>query len=340
MADPQFADWYAATGCTGSARQGARALMRYALDTYDRAKNWGIYNCRETRSGGSYSPHAEGRAIDVAFPLAGDGTGSSYGHAFVNALLQGGPSKLGIQAIIYDRTIWSAKSPNGRPYTGASPHYDHVHVEMTRAAANSVTLATVRSVLDGVVVSGGSEYESFKQAEAGSRTVGMFKTKPRSAGTDVAKAQETLNAWYPKLSKLAVDGYFGPKTADRVRYLQRKAKLTVDGILGPKTWAVLLGKNVSKPLQGKTVDFSNLQMAARNAGRDGGDYSVEAVQRALNYEFRGQNLKVDGIFGRLTRSRYGQWQYRLGYRGGDADGIPGRTSLGKLADKYGFRVVS
>lgn len=334
-----FAPWYAATGCTGSARQGARALMRYALDTYDGARNWGIYNCRNTRTGGSYSPHAEGRAIDVGFPLASDGTGSSYGYAFVNALLEAGPDKLGIQAIIYDRRIWSAKSPDGRPWDGASPHYDHVHVEMTRAAANSVTLATVRSVLASTATSG-SRYESYADAEMGERNLGRWKSRPWSAGKDVARLQEVLNAWYRKLSKLKVDGYYGARTEDRVKYLQRKAGITVDGIVGPQTWAVLSAEDREKPLTGKTVDYSNLRMAAENAWKDGGDSSVENVQRALNVEFRGQTLKIDGIFGPKTRNRYSQWQKREGFRGADADGIPGRTTLDALGDKYGFRVTS
>lgn len=239
MADPQFAGWYPATGCTNGPGEGARALMRYVLDEFNRAKNWGIYNCRSTRSGGSYSPHAEGRAIDVAFPQDRNGNGSEYGHDLVNAILEAGPDKLGVQAIIYDRTIWSAKSPNGRPYTGASPHYDHVHIEITRAAADDLTLATVRSVLDSASSSSGSRYESFKQVEAGERTIGKFKTRPWSAGSDVAELQRILNAWYPKLSTLAEDGYYGPKTTDRVLYLQRKARIQVDGITGPQTWGVL-----------------------------------------------------------------------------------------------------
>jgi peptidoglycan hydrolase-like protein with peptidoglycan-binding domain len=315
--------------------------MAYVLATFPRATNLGIYNCRNARGTTTFSPHAEGRAIDVGFPLASNGRGSSYGYALVNALLKADPSKLGIQAIIYDRKIWSAKSPSGRDYTGVHPHYDHVHIEMTRAAADSVTLATVRSVLGGGV-STGSRYEAYKTGvKPGSRTIGQFRTQPWSAGDDVKEVQRLLNAWYPKLSRLAVDGYFGAKTTDRVRYLQSKAGIAVDGFVGKTTWGRILdGAHPSKPLAGKTVDLSNLVMAARTAGRDGGDYSVEAVQRALNYEFGGVDLKVDGIFGKATKDRYAAWQRRLGFSGNDANGIPGLTSVTKLGDKYGYRVKS
>jgi hypothetical protein len=47
----------------------------------------------------------------------------------------------------------------------------------------------------------------------------------------------------------------------------------------------------------------------------------------------------DGSFGSLTVAAYRKWQERLGYTGADADGIPGQTSLAKLGDKHGFKVV-
>lgn len=63
-----------------------------------------------------------------------------------------------------------------------------------------------------------------------------------SSGPAVAELQRILNAWYPSLPRLAVDGKFGPKTDSRVRHLQQRAGLAVDGIAGPRTWAVLLGR--------------------------------------------------------------------------------------------------
>ena len=46
-----------------------------------------------------------------------------------------------------------------------------------------------------------------------------------------------------------------------------------------------------------------------------------------------------GYFGPRTRAAYAKWQQALGLHGADANGIPGYTSLKKLGDKYGFRVV-
>lgn len=230
-----FAKWYPAESCTGKARDGAKALMSFILDNEKSAKNWGIYNCRNVRGGSSYSPHAEGRAVDIGMPMS-SGKGSDVGHRLVQMLGKAGKD-LGIQAIIYDRTIWSARSPDGRPYTGANPHYDHVHVEMTRHAANKVTRATVRSVMGKAA---GGRYEPYaRNVTAGERTIGNFETRPASAGDDVKELQRILNAWYPKLQPLAKDGYFGPKTEARVKYLQKKARIAIDGVVGPQTWKAL-----------------------------------------------------------------------------------------------------
>lgn len=55
------------------------------------------------------------------------------------------------------------------------------------------------------------------------------------------EVQRVLNAWYPSLPQLAVDGDFGPATDGRVRYMQGRAGLDIDGIVGPQTWRRLLG---------------------------------------------------------------------------------------------------
>lgn len=68
-----------------------------------------------------------------------------------------------------------------------------------------------------------------------------------------------------------------------------------------------------------------------------GTNSVKIVQRALNSEVNA-GLKVDGIFGRLSKAAYAKWQRKLNYSGDAADGNPGKTSLTKLADAAGFDI--
>jgi peptidoglycan hydrolase-like protein with peptidoglycan-binding domain len=67
---------------------------------------------------------------------------------------------------------------------------------------------------------------------------------------------------------------------------------------------------------------------------------VLLVEKALKAEGLLAAQYVDGSFGTLTVAAYKAWQKRLGYSGTDADGIPGKTSLAKLAAKHGFTVTT
>ncbi|MFF7191805.1 endolysin [Streptomyces sp. NPDC008222] len=67
---------------------------------------------------------------------------------------------------------------------------------------------------------------------------------------------------------------------------------------------------------------------------------VLLVEQALKAEGLLSSQYVDGSFGTLTVTAYKAWQKRLGYSGSDADGIPGQTSLSKLAAKHGFTVTA
>jgi peptidoglycan hydrolase-like protein with peptidoglycan-binding domain len=64
--------------------------------------------------------------------------------------------------------------------------------------------------------------------------------------------------------------------------------------------------------------------------------SVKRVQRQLRR--RGIGVVVDGNFGAQTMAGYAAWQRRLGYSGLDASGIPGETTLKRLAGRR-FRVT-
>lgn len=64
---------------------------------------------------------------------------------------------------------------------------------------------------------------------------------------------------------------------------------------------------------------------------------IKMIQRALNDKVDA-GLLVDGLWKPADRAAYAEWQRRLGYSGGDADGRPGRTSLKKLG-RGRFRVL-
>lgn len=58
--------------------------------------------------------------------------------------------------------------------------------------------------------------------------------QPMLHGDDIAKWQRQMAArgW-----SIAVDGWYGPASADVARRFQQEKHLTVDGIVGPNTWA-------------------------------------------------------------------------------------------------------
>lgn len=144
MSFPRFEK---AMGCSSAATPGAQALMKWCLE-WRHAGNGGIYNCRHVAGKPTISTHGEGRAVDIMFPSP-DGRAHASGTALVNLILPH-VGKLGIQCIIWNRTIWSASSPKGTYYNGRHPHRDHIHIELTRHASRTLTLATIRAVFNNV----------------------------------------------------------------------------------------------------------------------------------------------------------------------------------------------
>lgn len=202
-----------ARSCTGGASPGCRALMAWYLGEYGGrgGVNTGIYNCRPVRGGGTWSLHAEGRACDLGVrPYS-----AQYGTDLAEQL-RSHSGELGIQLVIWNRRSWSGSRPHDgwRPYRGVSPHTDHLHVELSRAAARTLTVDRVKVVLTG-----------------GGHRLGRPVLRPGSAGPEVMEVQRLLN--------ITVDGKYGPATETAVRAFQRAHGLEVDGICGPKVWAAL-----------------------------------------------------------------------------------------------------
>lgn len=64
----------------------------------------------------------------------------------------------------------------------------------------------------------------------------------------------------------------------------------------------------------------------------GAGTSVKLVEAALRDRGLLAAAYVDGHFGTRTLDAYARWQQQLGFRGLDATGLPGRTSLSKLGE--------
>ena len=69
----------------------------------------------------------------------------------------------------------------------------------------------------------------------------MVYLKQGSSGELVRRLQTALNFVVRPSPPLAVDGIFGPRTANVVSAFQRQAGVVVDGVVGPQTSAALVG---------------------------------------------------------------------------------------------------
>lgn len=67
--------------------------------------------------------------------------------------------------------------------------------------------------------------------------------------------------------------------------------------------------------------------------------AVLVIQRALAAEVGLDFSSGPGVPGPRTKAAYRKWQQKMGFRGNDADGIPGFTSLDRLGRKRGFGVT-
>jgi hypothetical protein len=134
--------------CTGGPTPGAKALMAVYLGLYKQrgGTNLGIYNCRTVRGAFTTSLHGEGRACDFGINPHGAPWGTELAER-----LRVHSAELGIQCVIWNRRIWSGAYPDAgfRAYSGTNPHLDHIHVELTRAAANTLTEQRAHQILTG-----------------------------------------------------------------------------------------------------------------------------------------------------------------------------------------------
>lgn len=125
--------------CSGTFRPGARALGNFLVDHFDGAAYYQGYNCRTIRGSSGMSMHGTGRAIDLFVPRDrsqpyDNQADNDLGDPIANYLIENA-TELGIQYVIWDQAKWSISHGEVRSYGGVHPHHDHLHIELTRAAA-------------------------------------------------------------------------------------------------------------------------------------------------------------------------------------------------------------
>ncbi len=123
-----------------------------------------------------------------------------------------------------------------------------------------------------------------------------------SAGPDVSLIQIWLNGVstaYPCVTKVNVDGKYGPKTRDSVNRFQCVTGLSMDGVVGNQTWNSLYDHYASAVSSGEQYPG----LAMRN-GQQGA--TVKSAQMQLNTH--SADLQADGKYGSKTEQAVRNFQ--------------------------------
>ncbi|MEX1178242.1 MAG: hypothetical protein WEB09_07245 [Nitriliruptor sp.] len=131
--------------CDPAERVGVTTFRDVVLAAYPDTTDGGI--SRDCSVGGA-SEHKEGRAWDWMLD-ANDPDDAAAADEMLDWLLAtdetGEPHAIarraGVLYVIWDGQIWQAARPEAgwQPYTGASPHTDHVHISFSSAGADGTT---------------------------------------------------------------------------------------------------------------------------------------------------------------------------------------------------------
>lgn len=228
--------------CTGYTPPGSVAFADWAVRDFGQgARNYGIYNCRSVRGSTNRSLHGEGRAVDIGF----SGVANPAGTRLLNLLLPR-VGELGIQMIIWNRRIYSARYPKGAPYSGVNPHTDHLHIELTWNAARTLTRDRIRGILAYATTPPpppAPDWNAIRRWNAGLLLPKLQGVRTPLDGKgwneDIKLLQQALNI--VQNAGIAVDGVYGPVTFLNVAGFQnncRKIGLRINdpvGVMGDST---------------------------------------------------------------------------------------------------------
>ena len=249
MSRYNWAAYQSANHCEGHAEPGAVALMKYLLEVCDRCYSLGIYSCRNVRGGSTMSHHAEGRAYDNGVPTESDGSAiPAIGDPIVELLGPHG-DRLGIDHLIWNRQIWSRRSPDGRYYSGTHPHYNHHHIGLTRNSAANLTYATLVAVLGPPSDHGHDHQEDTLLPLIFGHGYNTPPTGSPLTGNQSHKREDVKHL--QKLLGITVDGYYGTGTKTAVG-----ARFNTDGtsVGGEEYTELVSGRTPTISLDVEKVD--------------------------------------------------------------------------------------
>jgi len=133
--------WTGRAACSTVFQPGAKVLADYVQARFPAVSFYQGLECRtNTANPAQMSVHGTGRAIDIFIPMAGGAADNTAGDPVANWLITHA-ERIGIQLVIWDRSVWQASLSGEklRAYSGPIPHIDHIHAEVTIEAASKQT---------------------------------------------------------------------------------------------------------------------------------------------------------------------------------------------------------
>lgn len=249
--------------------------------------------------------HGEGRALDWmnnAYTSDGLALGNAITRWLAAPDAEGRPGamarRFGINYIIWNRQMWRAYDP-GRgwaPYSGVSPHTDHIHLSFTWDGAYQRTSWWTGKALTSVQLTGPISGPS----------VPVTSTPPLTAtGYPLLKRGDTHKDLMIAQGGLGIgkDGSFGPGTEAAVASFQSRNRVAVTKQLDNATWTKLVQLGLVPARNGGSTTTTSPLSAYVNTviQRGSKGAAVVALQKALG-------LTADGSFGPGTETKVKAYQ--------------------------------